>query len=137
VEAPRYTAPVLRGAENAPERQFRDAMRHYSAAEYGPAADGLQAALREDPSAVAPRFYLGVCDLLLGRVENAISELQRADSAGPTVYQEQARFFLAKAMLARRDIDGASRILQSIIPMAGDRQEEARRLLDQLAGPSR
>lgn len=132
VEAPHYQAPVLRGTADAPERLYRSAMLNYSRGEYGAAADGLKAALGRNPEAVAPRFYLGVCDLMLGRVDDAVSELRRADSAGPTLYQEQARFFLSKALIARRDVDGASRVLESIIPLAGDRQVEARNLLEQL-----
>jgi tetratricopeptide (TPR) repeat protein len=132
VEAPPYKPPVLRGAADDAERQYRAAMLNYARGDYGGAADGLKAALASDPEAAGPRFYLGVCDLLLGRVDDAVTELRRADSVGKTLYQEEARFFLAKALIARRDVAAASQTLEAIVPLAGDRQADARNLLEQL-----
>jgi hypothetical protein len=132
VEAPRYEAAVLRGTAKTAEQQFRAAMQAYSEQNYIAAADGLKAVLESDPAAVPARFYLGVCDLLLGNAGDAVAELRRAESAGATLYLEQIRFFLAKALIATHDLGGASRALESVVSLAGDRQAEARQLLDQL-----
>lgn len=132
VEAPRYEAAVLRGTADLPEQQFRAAMQAYSEQNYIAAADGLRTVLENDPAAVPARFYLGVCNLLLGRAGDAIAELRRAESAGATLYLEQARFFLAKALIATHDLSGASRALESVVSLEGDRQAEARQLLEQL-----
>ena len=86
----------------------------------------------------ALRFYLGVCDLLTGQAADAAGHLRRADGFGQTAYQEEARFFLAKALLATGDTQGAIQALERTAALAGDREAKARMLLEQvraLPGP--
>jgi tetratricopeptide (TPR) repeat protein len=137
VEAPHYQAPVLRGTVDSSEQRFHEAMERYSRHDYRAAADGLQASLSTNPGSAAARFYLGICDLLLGRADEAIIEFRRTEAAGPSLYLEEARFFRAKALLSKRDLGGASQALESVVLLSGDRQAEARRLLTQLQALSR
>jgi tetratricopeptide (TPR) repeat protein len=132
VEPPRYTPSVLRGSGDPAERQFRTAMQSYSQGDYASAAEGLKSALAGRLDGAAPRFYLGICDLLTGRLDDAIADLRQVNSMGRTLYLEQARFYLAKALLAKQDVAGAVRELELATEIAGDREMEIRRLLEQV-----
>ena len=82
--------------------------------------------------AAGPRFYLGVCDLLTGRTDEAVADLRGVIGLGESPYLEQARFFLAKALLTKQDLAGASKELELTIQLGGDRAAESRLLLDQV-----
>src|SRR5262249_43240996 len=131
-EPPPYTATTLRGSGDTSDRPFRAAMEHYVQGDYAAAAGGLKEILAGKSGGPGTRFYLGVCDLLTGQVDDAVNELGRVEGFGETPSLEPARFYLAKALLAKRDLVGAQRALQSTTELRGDKEAEARRLLEQL-----
>ncbi len=139
VDAPRYTAPNLRSAAPARDTQFRAAMAKYAAGEYAVAAEALRGLANGGPETAAARFYLGICEMMTGDANDAAEHLRATASLGETPYLEEARFFLAKALLAKQDTAGATQALEQTIALTGDRETEARRLLEQLrhAAPAR
>ncbi len=132
VKPPVYVAPMLRGKDDDAARKFRQAMELYGRQDYLQAIPELRAAAPLDPKAPEPRFYLGISELVLGRIDDAISDLREVVALGETPYLEEAHFFLAKALLAKEDLRGATDELYRTIRLAGDRLAEARRILDQV-----
>lgn len=76
-------------------------------------------------------FYLGVSLYLAGEPEPACVHLREA--AKTSGWRTPARWYLANALLARRDVDSAKRILTGLEVEPGEFQEKARLLLDQLS----
>jgi tetratricopeptide (TPR) repeat protein len=137
VDPPPYSQPNLRGATTEAASRFRAAMQLYSRQDYRAAAEALTVAARLDPSAAGPRFYLGICRLLLGQPDAAAGELRRVISLGASRYVEPAHFYLAKALLAQEDTAGAAAELNETIRLSGDREKDARELLERLAARNR
>jgi tetratricopeptide (TPR) repeat protein len=131
VKPPEYFAP-MHGKDDDAARRFRQAMDPYGRQDYRQALLELRVAAALDRRAPEPRFYLGVCELVLGQVDEAISDLREVVDLGETPYLEEAHFFLAKALLAKEDLHGATDELYKTIRQAGDRLAEARRILDQV-----
>ncbi len=127
VAAPRYTASNLRSASGTGEERFRAAMAKYSAGEYGAAAEGLRGM-----ETAAARFYLGIAELMTGKLDEAVTHLRDTVAMGETPYLEEAQFFLAKGLLGKKDVAGARLALEQTIALAGDREVEARRLVEQV-----
>jgi hypothetical protein len=132
VEPPPYTATTLRGSEDTSDRRFRAAMARYTQGDYAAAANGLKEMLTGAADGAGPRFYLGVCDLLTGQMDDAVTQFRRVETFGETPYLEPGRFYLAKALLAKRDLAEAQRALVLTTELAGDKEAEARRLLEQV-----
>ena len=132
VVPPVYTASNLRSSVAGREQKFRAAMAMYAGGDYADAAKALRPLTEGGPETAAARFYLAVADLLAGNSDEATAQLRSVDAMGETPYQEQARFFLAKALLASRDVAGAAQALQRTIQLRGDREAEARQLLEQV-----
>jgi TolA-binding protein len=113
-------------------RRFQTAIQSYSKADYARAIPELRAAAAAQPELVAARFYLGISLQLSGDSASGIQELRAVILAGETPYLDRARFYLAKALLGRRDIQGAQSELQNIIARHGDLEPQARALLAQI-----
>ena len=132
IDPPPYRAPVLRGADQANTDRFRKAMQSYAAHDYRAAIPGLALASKQDPSAPAPLFYLGVCYLIEDQAGEAGAVFTRAIALGNTPYLELAHFYLAKALLKARDTASAQRQLRATVALRGDKRKEAQTLLDRL-----
>ena len=131
-QAPSYAPTTLRGTQDEATHRFREAMRHYVKGDYGASIPGLKAASKLNPRAADISFFLGICFLLTNQTDTAINQLRRTVALGDSPYLEDAYLYLAKAHLRERDLDTAQRELNKIIELHGDREAEARRLLDQL-----
>jgi tetratricopeptide (TPR) repeat protein len=136
VDPPVYRASRLRGADEATAR-FEEAMAQYQKRNWAAAIPGLQAASKSDPEAAHALFFLGVSHLLTGQPRLAIAELGRTIALGESPYLEEAHFYLAKAFLQTGDIAGATKELEQTIALRGEREAEARRLMDSLARVAR
>jgi tetratricopeptide (TPR) repeat protein len=132
VEPPVYIESMRHGPDNAAYQAFRAAMEPYNVKDYQKAAEALRAAAQLDRKAPAPRFYLAICERALDKTDDAIADLHAVIDLGNTPYLEDAHFFLAKALLATGDLRAAREELFRAIRIAGDRLDEARRVLDQL-----
>jgi tetratricopeptide (TPR) repeat protein len=131
VEPPPYTAPTLRGAATLDPR-FRDAMEKYRQGQFAAAIPGLLAASRSDPKSPDPQFFLGICYLMDGRPQEAISHLQATIDLGSTLDLEMAHFYLAKALLRDKAIARTETELERAIALHGDLEAQSRDLLKQL-----
>jgi len=67
--------------------------------------------------------------LLTGEPEAAIAQLRRTIALGESPYLEEARFYLAKAYLRRGELQAAESELRKTVELRGDREKEARELL--------
>jgi hypothetical protein len=123
-EPPPWNPVLLRGNETAGHAEFVKAMTLYTAHNY----PGCGEALSVIESAEA-RYYGGICFLLAGQAEAGASALAQAIAKGDTPYLEEARFYLAKAMLARKDAAGARDELRRVVAMHGDLERQANDLL--------
>ena len=130
-EPPTYTAPVLRGG--APlDTAFRSAMEKYREGLYAAAIPGLLEAARTDEKDADAQFFLGICYLMDGQSDAAIRRLRATIRLGDTLNLEMAHFYLAKALIRKGDTAGAAAELDRAIAVHGDREAQARELLEQL-----
>jgi tetratricopeptide (TPR) repeat protein len=132
VEAPPYSATVLRDAEDESDEAFRKAMERYLKGDYVSVIPGLHAAAQTSPQSPKINFYLGACYLLTNRTDLAIEALRKTIAIGDTAYSEQAHFYLAKAYLKKRQLFEAKAELQQTVRLSGDRKIEAEEILRQL-----
>jgi anti-sigma factor RsiW len=119
VEPAAYEETPTRGIPTHAETLFRDAMRVYKNREWMAASEGLRASLREDATAPAPRFFLGVSLLLAGRITEGVRELEAVASGG-SPFAEEARFDLAKGYLLMGRNQDALAALATIAGRSGD-----------------
>ena len=129
IEPPEYEASAA-GAKSSPE--FRAAMERYRKRDYAGAVSGLRATTQAQPQSVEGRFYLAICLLLTNDHGAGIQELQTVIAAGDTPYLERAHFYMAKALLADRNIGGAQRELRKITEMHGQLEKQAQVLQAQI-----
>lgn len=130
VEPPPYAPLPVRGNEPA-ETAFARAMEKYVRGDYAGAAEGLRAAAKEDPGSAEVLFYLGVTELLAGRPQVAIGVLRLA-AAGDPAFAEPAMYYIAKAHLARGNVEAARNALKVVVKGDGDHKERAQQLLREL-----
>jgi TolA-binding protein len=130
VEPPPYAPLVVRGGDPA-EEAFARAMEHYVRGDYAGAAAGLRVAAKEDPESAEAQFYLGVCELLAGRPQEAIGPLRRA-ATGDRGFADAAQYYIAKVHLARGNVSEARKTLRIVAAGDGDHKEQAAQLLLQL-----
>jgi predicted negative regulator of RcsB-dependent stress response len=144
VQAPASSIPeeryallaAFRAPEYVPEtsapKDFQKAMRSYTNQDFAGAVPELRAAAIATPSFIGARFYLGICLLLTGDRISGIQELRTVTGAGDTSYSEQARFYLAKGLIAEHDISRAQTQLEKLIAQHGDLEKQAAVLLAQI-----
>ncbi|MDQ5858084.1 MAG: hypothetical protein M3542_07405, partial [Acidobacteriota bacterium] len=132
VHAPQYTPVVLRGAVDEAARRFREAMQLYVSRDYAGARPGLRAASELDRGRPDIAFFLGICALLTDEPADAIAELRRTIALGESPYLEEAHFYLAKAHVQRGELAAASGELAATVRLRGEREQEARELLQKL-----
>jgi tetratricopeptide (TPR) repeat protein len=131
-EPPAYVPQTFRSVDSEATAQFRDAMRPYVAKDYRAAIRGLRTASELDPEAAHASFFLGICYLLTDQIDLGIRALQKTIALGDSPYLEEAHFYLAKALLLKNDAPGAQRELERTLQLHGEREDEARRVLNEL-----
>jgi TolA-binding protein len=129
-EPPAYLPVTLRGVETTASVQTAAAMERYRAGDFAEAAEGLRGVLAAGPPTPAAAFYLGICELQAGRAPEAASLFHRALAIDDGIFEEDAKFFLSKALLLQDDVSGAAATLKEVVALAGDREAEARNLLE-------
>lgn len=129
LEPPPYIAPALRGTEDEAAERFRTGMRYYQEGQYARAIPELRAAAGLKSESAQARFFLGISLLLTGQSDEGIVELKAAESLGDPAYLEEARFFLAKAYLAKSDVAAAKEKLRQVVEANGRMRDEAADLL--------
>jgi TolA-binding protein len=132
VEPPRYSPSVLRGFPDDAMSAFQQGMKSYVVGNYGAAVPPLRIAANLDPTRPDFAFFLAATELLSGDVAAAATEFTRTIEMGDTPFREEAHFYLAKAHLKQRDVDGARRELMMVTGMQGALRHDADVLLKQL-----
>lgn len=133
VEPPPYLPLTMRSEEDARIR-FEAAMTAYARSDYAGAATALEQVVSLQPSNAKALFFLGICYLMLDRPASATKVLQQCVAGGDPGYSDEARYFLAKALLRTGDRAAATAALDALARSKGPRAEDARRLRDALAG---
>jgi TolA-binding protein len=126
-DAPAWNPEQLRGSESAAHRAFLSAMALYKDHDYA----GCAARLDRIASTEA-RYYEGVSLLLAGQSDRGAAKLRAVIAEGDTPYLEEARFYLAKALLARNDVTGAQAELRRVVLLHGDLEHKASELLNMI-----
>lgn len=132
MEAPPYSAVVLRGPEDQAQLTFDNAMQHYVRGDYAAAIPGLRAAVNASPKTARFSFYLGACYLLSARTDSAIRSFRQVIFLGDPSYSEPAHFYLAKAYLRRKQTTAAEDELRKTVQLHGSNEAEAGEILYQL-----
>ena len=121
-----FQAPAYVRADSDPA-PFSKAMKHYAHADYTSAIPELRAI-----NSTEARFYLGICLLLTNNRISGIEELRAVADAAESPYQERARFYLAKGLIAEHDARRAEEQLKKVVAQHGDMEKEAGILLSQI-----
>jgi tetratricopeptide (TPR) repeat protein len=132
-DPPHYSPTVLRGHQDEAMREFRLAMKRYQESDYADAIAALRAAAKLNPKDPGLLFFLGVSHLLANQTDDGIAALQQCIALGDTPYLEEAHYYRAKAFLRKGDAAAARRELEEAVRLKGDHEDEAQRLLRQLA----
>lgn len=136
-QPPQYVPTTLRGAEDEATIRFREAMSNYKRGAYASSIPALISASQLNPNAANVNFFLGICYLLTGDTDAAIGALRRTVALGDTPYLEEAHFYLAKALIRKRDLNGARSELRDTIQLRGEVEGKAQLLLEQLEAVDR
>ncbi len=133
-ELGRFNPPTYRDLGGAPANSpdFRTAISNYSQRDYQSAIDSLEAVVKRQPDAAEARFYLGICDLFTKKFAAGNRELRQVIATGDTPYLEQARYYLAKGLLAESNPTEAREQLDDVVAMHRDLEPQAESLLAQL-----
>jgi hypothetical protein len=126
----------LPGAEQTTHtHRFDQAMESYLKHDCAGAIAGLRASVEAGSDGPAAAFYLGICTLLTGDPDSGIKDLRLAIATGGVPYIEQAKYYLAKALIGRQDIASARAQLESVIAMHGALEQQSKSILAQIADP--
>lgn len=131
-DPPAYAPMRLRSNATDAQREFRSAMVVYVEKNYADAAAQLRRVIALPGPPIDAFFYLAVCELQTGQLQDAASAFERVIAFGESPYLEDAHFLLAKTRIRQRDVAAARSQLLRVIALAGDRREEARQLISQL-----
>ncbi|HZO53367.1 MAG TPA: tetratricopeptide repeat protein [Bryobacteraceae bacterium] len=132
-EAPVYREARLRGAGDSASEDFQQGMAAYQQGNYAKAVSLLQKAAKSNPREAQTMFFAGISLILAGNTAEGLETLRRVDALGLTPYQEESRFYQAKALLQQGDSTAARNVLTAVVAMHGDWETQAKELLAKLA----
>ena len=96
-DPPSFDGRVHATIKDAAEAQFQATMAFYKRGAYAMAIPGLLETLELDSRAVDASFYLGICLLMTGEVEEGEQTLEDTIAWGDTPYREPALTYAAHA----------------------------------------
>ena len=120
--------PVRVGDEGAASQADRG-MAAYLEQDFAHAEEFLSEAAASDPTP-GVHFFLGITRMRLGDTGGAADALRAATRPVENPYAEEARFYLAKAHLARGEPDRALQVLDDLAGGGGPAAPHARALAD-------
>jgi len=137
-QAPPYVPWTLRGsASNRLMEKFQSGMDQYRQGNFGGAIPILEECLRMDAEHQPSVYYLGISYLMARRPDDCIRELSKLAAAGSGPYEEDSRWYLAKAYLRKKDLAAARKELQAVAAMTKAHAAEAGEALRILERASR
>jgi tetratricopeptide (TPR) repeat protein len=129
--APAYVPLTIRGGKTgAAIERFQKGMYAYVQRDYADAIGSLQQAVGLDEDLYPALFYLGICYLMTGQPEKAITHLSRLSRMEANPYSEESNWYLAKAFLKKKDVISAQKELETVVTLKGPHLQEARQALD-------
>jgi tetratricopeptide (TPR) repeat protein len=99
-------------------------MEAYVRSDYAEATAGLEGAVRLHPGDAGALFFLGSSHLLTGRIPEGIARLEETIALGESPYLEEARLYLAKALVLEGRLDEAEAQLRMASELRGDLEDE-------------
>jgi len=112
--------------------QFQNAMLAYTDGKYQEAEAQLDDAVKLAPGSAEINFYLGICEILDDKFENAILRLSAVSANENSSYAQAAHFYLAKAYLRLGDLSAAEEHFKAAAGMSGELTDEAKSTLKTL-----
>ena len=123
------TQPIVRGADM---NGRSPALVLYESRDYKGAIVAFEDGLKAEPNDAALRFYAGLCQLALGRSEDAIANLEQTRRLGVHELEAPAEWYLALAHLRSHNVGEARSRLNRILEGRGFYSNKARALLGEL-----
>lgn len=127
-DVPPYLAATIRGDSESEVRQwFREAMDSYTRQDYVSAARLLEQVTNLEPESRPATFYLGISYLMTERPGEAATALNEIVSQGGGAYEEESRWYFAKALFRQRKLDEGKAQLTALVDIGGLFKEDAER----------
>lgn len=127
---PLYYGVAVRNAPG--DSLIAEGMQAYSAGRYDRAADLLARGFSVSGDSIPAVFFLGIVDLLQDRPESAMTRLQGVRDLGASPYRSEARFYLARALLALDRPREARGELEAVAASEHELAPEAAAILEEL-----
>jgi len=121
---PPFVAPNLRGAQE--DAQFESGMKDYAKSDCRDAVAELAKVPAQSEDSRAARFYCAACEMRLGNLAEAASQMRTVAAAGDSPQQESALYYEAQIALANDDPAAAHHYLVQTIALQGDLEQKAR-----------
>ncbi len=123
-------SPVTRGS-NPDANNYASAVESFKLANYQAASAGFAAAIIEDPSAIAPRFLLGVTEISQGNYDKAIDLLSNiVTNAGG--FGKETQWYLGLAYLKTGEKEKAADCFELLAKSPGYYSDRAEKILRRL-----
>jgi hypothetical protein len=123
-------SPVTRGINPEPGN-YISAIESFKLSDYQAASAGFAAAIIDDPSAIAPRFLLGVTEISLGNYNKAIDLLSSIETI-PGEFGKETQWYLGLAYLKTGDNENAAECFELLAMSPGYYSERAEKILRRL-----
>jgi tetratricopeptide (TPR) repeat protein len=124
-------SPVTRSLNNNEKDNFSSAIESYKTGNYQKAEVMFANALKNDPSAVSPGFYLGLSQLALKNYDKAINLLTKVtNDAGE--YGKEARWYMGLAYLKTANKEKASECFEYLARSDGFYRDRSEKILRRL-----
>lgn len=121
---PPFVAPNLRGAQE--DVEFESGMKDYAKGDCPEAVAELARVPAQSEDLRAARFYCAACEMQMGNLTEAESQMHTVATAGDSPQQESALYYEAQIALANDDPAAAHRYLVQTIALQGDLEQKAR-----------
>jgi TolA-binding protein len=122
---------VTRGATADESFSYSAAVENYRNGNYQTAAAGFSVMLQNDPTSIAPRFFMGITQLALGNYGEAINMLNGInDSSGD--YRKEASWYLGLAYLKTGEKERAIKCFDFLSQSSGYYSEWSAEILHRL-----
>ncbi len=119
-----------KGSADAGGKTLVQAESDFNQKKYAAALDGLQAHLAVNPNDLESKIFLGLCQLELGYISDAIATFRSYQAIGG-VWTPEARWYLALCYVRNKNWELCTEVLLQIQPGEAH-YEEAQRLIEQV-----